>query len=55
MVSPAAATVDTLAGLSVTSANRRVPSTGGVVLRRTFIHDWTRNLTGRTIVMGRPG
>jgi hypothetical protein len=55
VVSPAAATMDTLAGLSVTSANRRVPSTGGVVLRRTFIHDFTRNLTGRTIVMGRPG
>ncbi len=55
ITSPAGGTGDTLAGLSATPANRRVPSTGGLVLRRTFMHDWTRNLTGRTIIMGRPG
>ncbi len=55
VTSPAGGTGDTLAGLSSTPANRRIPSTGGLVLRRTFMHDWTRNLTGKTIVMGRPG
>jgi hypothetical protein len=55
LTSPASSSIDTLAGLTVTSANRRVPSTGGVVLRRQFLHDETVNLTGRTLVMGTPG
>lgn len=51
VVSPAA---DTLAGLSAMGTNLK-PKSGHVLLYRTFLEDFTRNLTATPIPMGPPG
>lgn len=51
IISPAA---DTLSGLSPGPHTAR-PRSGGVTLFKTYLADYTRNLTNRPIAMGEPG